>query len=1511
MATFPLSLAQERLWFFQRLVDGSSGLEVTGSLSLRGRLDTGALASAIDELQHRHEILRTVFPSIDDGRPVQVVCSPIPSALRVEDSEAHRVRAVATRLSGESHRGFNVVLGPVWRMTLFATAPEHHLLGVSLHHLIADAWSVRLLVGELVELYRARLARTEAALPPLPFQYADYAVWQREQIERNAFRDGLAYWQRQLAGLSCCEVPIDRQRPKWPRFASRVERRVVPGMTSRDLEDLCARAKVTPFMVLFGALAVQLARVTNRADVCVLSPVANRSGGGLETCAGCFVNLVALRMAVDASASFRALLARARSCVLEAQEWQHVPFDTVAATLNPERRVDRAPFSTVGFVCEPNRSDCWTAGSLEFALDEAPRNLVENDLIVVARFGADGIEVRIEYRTDLFEAPKIQEVLADYVDLLRELVAHPETSLRLLPGGAIPGPRPAARVPSGERVGETLVEVFAERARQSPRRTAVVAPDGQTLDYGELAARAACVGAALRRRGVSGDTVVGVVGRRGISFLVGLLGSLEAGGAFLPLDPDLPKHRLRQMLDGCGVRLLLTDAGSAALADELAQGAGGMRTVVFADDERGETAPDAPSKLEPGERNLAYVIFTSGSAGAPKGVMIEHRGLLNHLRAKVTVLRMTEGDRVAQTAPSSFDVSIWQWFAPLLVGGCVVVMADDEIRDPGRLLDLLDCSGVTLCEVVPTMLRAVVDEIEARGSSGPRLPALRTVVVTGEALPPVLARRWLASHPEIPLVNAYGPTECSDDVTHYEIRMPPPLDQLRVPIGGPIEHVRLYVDEGAIVPVRPGVTGELCVGGAAVARGYVNDALRTAAVFAPDPFAPDPTARLYRTGDLVTVLEDGSLDLLGRRDRQVKIAGCRIELGEIEAVLRCAPDVEDAAVVVRRDDDGHASLVAYVVAPAESELDPRAWLRFLAERLPAQMVPRRFVPLRALPLTPHGKVDLDALAGRDALAREGESGVVPETPTGSVETGARVQDVLRGIWEQVLGVRDIGPDDDFFALGGDSIGSIQVSACARQAGLMVTVQQLFAHPTLARLATVVCRSTHDPGEQGMIVGALPLLPAQAAFFEQAPAAPQRQVMSMRFAAAQRIDVGMLRATVERLTLHHDALRLRFRPDADGWTQGAVLPEGSAPIQHRILPGAYAGGSPNEVDALERELIDHLSLTAGPVVAVAVADDGVCEPSLVVVVVHHLLCDAWSARVLIADLGTILGQLAHGEDIALPSKSTSLWAWRRHLAAYAMSSRCREQLPYWLQQVADEEGGIPIDYPHGRNREDDAETVLVPLDEETTRPLLRSEADVAARERLLGALLHTLAWWTQTSSLVIAIGGHGRDPLDSDFDLSRTVGWIACTYPLRCDLTEARSIAGALAHARDVLKRVPDHGIGYEVLRYLGDDTTALVGQPPPGIKLNYLGTVDGGARVGAPFHPLWRAPGSAGSGLPSRPHVIEVTAFVLGDRLQLAMEYGVKLHRRSTIEHVLGRLASTIRRMCSCRTHERDSRGAP
>lgn len=935
--TFPLSFAQQRLWFLAQMEPDSPFYNIPAALRFTGPLNVAALEQTMNEIVRRHEALRTIFVSVQ-GQPRQQIQSPPLLSIPVTDlmtlPASVRPEEAATQARQEARRPFRLDRDLPLRTRLLRLGAEEHIFLLTLHHIVADGWSVGVLLREMAALYEAFSQGQPSPLPELPVQYADYAAWQQQWLAGEALSRQLAYWRQQLGGeLPVLEMDTDHPRQPMQTFNGAIESRVLPASLLSAVEQFSRQEGVTQFMTLLAAFKVLLHRYTGQTDLVVGTDIANRSPAAVEPLIGFFVNTLVLRADLNGDPTFRSFLGQVRETALDAYAHQDIPFEKVVEALQPKRDLSRPPVFQAMFSLRNLPLAQLQMGGLQSEPILVHTGTAKFDMELTLVEMPAGPSLSIEYNTDLFAAGTMSRLLGHLEQLLTAAIAQPDLPISRLPLLTAAEQRQLlldwnqTTVPFPH--DQTFSELFERQVAQTPTATAAIYQE-EKITYRQLNAQSNSLAATLIAAGVEPDSVIALFSERSAHFLAAIIGVFKAGGAYLPLDPLHPPQRLAQVLRQSGSPLVLVSRAlqpqlTAALAhlspaaqprvlpletllgDPVAPG-DPVAATAYAD------AANPPRRSQP--RDLAYVIYTSGSTGTPKGAMVEQVGMINHLYAKIRDLQLTAADIIAQTASQCFDISVWQFLAAALVGGQVVIYPDEVTHDPSALPRQIAQDRVTIWEAVPSMIRLVLEEA-AREDCQP-LSALRWMIPTGEALSPALCRDWFATYPQIPLLNAYGPTECSDDVTHYPIYQPPPAHVIHMPIGRPIMNMRAYVVDQHLAPVPQGVRGELCIAGIGVGRGYLYDPERTAAAFVQDPFMAEPGAapsgnRLYKTGDLVRYLPDGLVEFIGRIDHQVKVRGFRIELGEIETTLRQHEQVQEAVVLARPDAYGDQKLVAYIL----------------------------------------------------------------------------------------------------------------------------------------------------------------------------------------------------------------------------------------------------------------------------------------------------------------------------------------------------------------------------------------------------------------------------------------------------------------------------------------------------------------------------------------------------------------------------------------------------------------------
>jgi amino acid adenylation domain-containing protein len=1252
----PLSFAQERLWFIDRLEPGNPVYNMPFPVRMRGPLDVPALERAIGQVVRRHEVLRTRLETVD-GHPVQRIEPAVDWHLPVDPMDGEmtddgREAELARRVAEWARMPFDLERGPLFRARLLRMDAADHVLLVGMHHVASDGWSMNVFWHELAALYRAFAAGQPSPLPRLPIQYADFAVWQREWLRGEALDRQVAWWRAHLAGApALLELPTDRPRPAVQSYRGDALLFAIPSEVAEPVRVVARRAGATLFMALLSAWQVLLSRWSGQDDVVVGTPVAGRTRGETEGLIGFFVNTLAVRGDLSGDPTFLALLARVREAALGAFAHQDLPFERLVQELQPERSLGHAPLFQAMLTLQnvPDTGEESFADELTLEGVGGGGGVAKVDIsLQVAEADDGGLHVALEWAADLWDRATMERMAGHFVSFMRAAAEQPDAPVSALTmmDAEERGAVLSLGVGLAQAYGDDLVHRrFAAQAARAPDAVALSYPGG-TMTYGQLDRRANALAHRLRGLGVGPEVRVGLHLERGPGMVAAILGVLKAGGAYLPLDPAYPAERLSYMLGDSGATVLLTQAGRAELPVP-------PGVAVVALDDAAEEREDAPQGGEAGG-NLAYVLYTSGSTGRPKGVAVEHAPLAAYL---AWATRTYPGRNSAVHSSLSFDLTVTSLFVPLLTGGSVELVEEaDAVEMLGRRLTRDE--PYAMLKLTPTHLRVLGDRLPEAGGGA------ECLVVGGEALLGEALRPWRERYPSTTLVNEYGPTEtvvgCCIDV-----RTLGDVADGRIPIGRAAPNIRLYVLDGRMQPVPVGVPGELYIGGAQVARGYLGRPALTADRFVPDPLGADAGARMYRTGDRVLWRADGALDYLGRLDEQVKVRGFRIELGEIEGALRRHPAVADCAVVVREDVPGDARIVAYVAGPATAD-ELRAHLR---GTLPDYMVPGAFVAVDALPLTPNGKLDRRALPAPD-LAAAADRYVAPRTP---------VEEVLASLWTDVLRVERVGVHDRFFDLGGHSLLATRLCSGVRERlGVEVPVRAVFEHPSLEAFAGEVDRLLRasagveaPPIRPADRTGDLPLSFAQERLWFVDRLEPGSAVYHMPSHHLLRgpLDVDALHRALSEIVRRHETLR-------------TALPfTGEQPVQ-RILPPAPVDLPLHDVSAIadeaERDAATEavmrdvatraFDLERGPLFRAALvrtaADEHVLSINL-----HHVVSDGWSAGVLWSELSALYAAYASGAASPLPEPALQYGDFAVWQRAWLSGDVLRAQLGYWRRKLA--------------------------------------------------------------------------------------------------------------------------------------------------------------------------------------------------------------------------------------------------
>ncbi|WP_353230570.1 non-ribosomal peptide synthetase [Pseudomonas qingdaonensis] len=1480
----PLSYSQQRMWFLWQMEPDSPAYNVGGMARLRGVLDVSRFEQALQALIVRHETLRTTFPSID-GVPYQAVSPDTGLVMNWLDFSAHdqvqrqqRLQALADE---QAHQPFDLETGPLLRACLVKAGEQEHYFVLTLHHIVTEGWAMDIFARELGELYEAFLDDRDSPLEPLPVQYLDYSVWQRQWLEAGERQRQLDYWRAQLGDEHpVLELPADRPRPAVQSHRGELYRFDLSDELAARVRAFNAEHGLTLFMTMTATLALLLYRYSGQTDLRIGAPVANRIRPESEGLIGAFLNTQVLRCQLDGQMRVADLIEQVRQTVIDGQSHQDLPFDHLVEALQPPRSAAYNPLFQV--MCNVQRWEFQQSRQLagmqvEYLVNDARATKFDLNLEVTdldRRLGCC-----LTYSCDLFDAPRIARMAAHWQRLLDALLADPQQRLCELPLLG-EGERQAlfdnlAGDPAAPGLNRTVHDLFSAQAQRTPEALALTFA-GEHLSYAQLDARANRLARVLRERGVGPQVRVGLALERSAQLVIGLLAILKAGGAYVPLDPEYPLERLQYMIQDSGIGLLL---GQRALFDRLGELPSGVARWCLDDDAaalHGYSAEALPSLSLPGHQ--AYLIYTSGSTGKPKGVVVSHGEIAMHCLAVIEAFGMRSDDCELHFYSINFDAATERLLVPLLSGARVVLRAQGQ-WGAEEICTLIRQQQVSVLGFTPSYGSQLAQWLASRDEQLP----VRLCITGGEALTGEHLQRIREAFKPAQFFNAYGPTETV--VMPLACLAPPALEAGAgsVPIGRVIGARVAYILDADLALLPQGAIGELYIGGAGLAQGYHDRPGLSAERFVADPFS-QRGGRLYRTGDLVRQRADGLVEYMGRIDHQVKIRGFRIELGEIESRLLEHADVREA-VVLALDMPGGKQLAAYLVCEqAQAGAEQQAALRDslkaqLRVNLPDYMVPAHLVLLDQMPLTGNGKLDRHALPLPDR--EQGREHY--EAPRSEVEQQ------LAAIWRDVLNVERVGLQDNFFELGGDSILSIQVVSRARQLGLHFSARDLFQQQTVQTLATVVSRSQATLIEQGPLSGAAALTPIQHWFFDSDVVQPQHWNQAVLLAPAERLAGEALEQALQALVAHHDALRLRFCEGRASY----------APADTRALLWQASVADLQDCQALYSDVQRSLDLADGPLLRALLVEDGQGAQRLLLAI-HHLVVDGVSWRVLLEDLQA----LYRGQPLAAKTSAMSHWAAR--LATYAGSDSLRDEQHWWQAQLSAATRELPCDHPQGANLHRQAHTVSVQLSQGQTRQLLQ-QAPAAYRTQvndlLLTALARVLCRWSGDTSVLVQLEGHGRETLFDEIDLSRSVGWFTSAYPLRLsplNIEEAAGQAASIKAIKEQLRSVPHKGLGYGVLRYLADDATreAMAALPQARITFNYLGQFDQQFGSAALYQPVDEPAGLAHDLDAPLPNWLSVDGQVYGGQLQLRWTFSRERFDTQTIEELarayLGELASLI-----------------
>ncbi|HVI44818.1 MAG TPA: non-ribosomal peptide synthase/polyketide synthase [Chitinophaga sp.] len=1459
----PLSYSQERLWFIDKL-EGSVQYHLPVILRIKGELSTQALVFALQQMVNRHEVLRTVIEE-DNGKPSQRILDKDQWQLEYIDEALYKedMAALHSRIKALIAAPFDLAADHMMRAHLITQHNNEHVLVVTVHHIASDGWSTGIVVNELVELYTAFTEERAPQLPQLQLQYADYATWQRDYLSGDVLRQQIGYWKKKLTGVDALNLPLDYPRPAVQSTRGAARAFNIGKELTAKLQALSRQQDTTLYMTLLAVFNVLLYRYSNQEDISVGTPAAGRNRQELEGLIGFFVNTLVLRNDLSGDPAFIQLLQQVKETTLNAYDHQEVPFERIVEAVVKQRDLSRNPLFQVMFMmqnmpAEPELS----LHAVSFTQEGIASSTTMFDLMFSIEEQKGELTGSVSWCADLFSAATIDRMITHFEQLLSAVTitpaAHISTLEMLTEDEKLQLIHDFNHTAADFPQGHTAPDLFDAQAARTPDEVALLL-EGTHLTYRDLQDKSNQLAHFLQSKGTGAETLIPLCMERSLEMIIAIWGILKAGAAYVPVDPEYPAERISYILQDTQASLVIS---SRTCKDKLT--ATSTVEVITLDD-----APEvnAMPVVSPGivvqPDQLAYVIYTSGSTGQPKGVMVAHRSLVNLVQGQRIALQLKPGMRALQFASLSFDVSCAEIFNTLLSGGTLVLPRKDDLLSAAGFAALTDRYGVEILYLPPSYLHMVKDVL------GP----VKTIVCAGEAMIAEDAKYVMAKG--IRMVNAYGPTE---NTVYTTITDQPLLENGAVVIGRPVANVQVYILDSHRNVCPVGIAGEICAGGAGLARGYFNKTGLTAEKFITDPFSSQPGARLYRTGDLGRWLPDGTIEYLGRMDNQVKIRGFRIELGEIETVLQQCTLVDEAVVLAKTDHNNthHKRLVGYIVPSGEFDREGiMAWLR---QKLPDYMLPALLIPMDKFPLNTSGKVDRKALPEPDATTLLTNEFIAPRNTT---------EETLASIWQELLGVSRIGIYDNFFELGGDSIITIQVVSRAKRAGYELQPRDLFQHQTLAALSALLASRTDavSTAEQGRLTGNSGLLPIQQWFFETKGAATIPFNQSILLAIDKSVTPSALAAAIRHLVDYHDALRFTYSQDNNGWRQSYGDAEGTLEITD--LRGATEAILPETIAQYANQYQQSLRIEQGilirPVLFLTPDTD---KQNRLLLVIHHLGVDGVSWRILLEDLELLLKSNGESDTVSiLGKKSSSYRQWYAALTEYGQRRRVQAQLDYW-QQTVNSYRPLRTDIAYdGALTVSDTASHRRRLGVTQTQRLLQEAPrayHTVINDVLLCALTLALTAWNNARGAIIGLEGHGREDIAPGTDTSRTIGWFTNMYPVRLHTAAGSTPGNALRDVKEQLRRMPDKGLGYGVLKYI-NRAEGLQGKDPWDILFNYLGQSDNTVKQDGLLGMAAESSGTdAGADFPMR-HKLALTGMVQDGELMLQWEYSNKHYAPETV----------------------------
>ncbi|HEX2926728.1 MAG TPA: amino acid adenylation domain-containing protein [Ruminiclostridium sp.] len=1442
---YPLTHPQKGIWLTESFYKGTGVCNIVMSIKLGRELEFGFLQNAVNKVIEQNDGIRLRMTEIN-GEVRQLVSPYREYQMEIVDFSGNQDgEGVRAWLENHTKSAFCLLDSDLFYFAVLKLPDGENVLYLKLHHLITDGWGMSLFVNQVIEYYGLLKAGGQLPDSTKP-SYVQYISSEAEYHKSRRFEQDREFWNKEFEA-ALPEVSTSRDNGDYRNIrASRKTYVIAPELTA-SIQAFCKANNISAYVFFLTALYVYRSRISSLKDIVIGTVFYNRTNASDKNTAGMFVNTIPFRLNTPGSSTWIDALKTASLKLSAILRHQKYSYDLLLNDLRQKYKMEGTLFDVILSYQNSvfNASQEWHFSGYE-----------TNTLAmhVSDRESSGQILLEIDYQTAVYCEEEILHFINHLMNLIENGIKEPDKPVSEI---EMLSEKEKAQLLYGFNEGssqhiedKTIHQLFEACACKTKNLPALVYQD-RTLTYGELNEKANRLARTLRGLGVKPDSLVGLVADRSFEMITGILGILKAGGAYVPISPDYPKERIGFILKDSGIRLILAQSRYVNFIGE--SGNTDTLNIINLEDEKSYSEDSTNVETINSAGNLAYVIYTSGSTGVPKGVMVEHRSVVNILLALQQEYPLTESDSFLFKTTYTFDVSVAELFGWFFDGGRLVILKKDAEKDPESIAEAVYKNGVTHINFVPSMLNGFLNALDGRDISN--LGSLKYVFAAGEALPPTTVEKFHSLLKECRLENLYGPTESTVYATGFEAKNS--RDKINVPIGKPLRNIKAYImnREHGLLPA--GIAGELCLGGAGLARGYLNREELTKEKFINNPYAEGE--KIYLTGDLARWNQDGNLEFMGRIDHQVKIRGYRIELGEIESALLSHQLVSEAAVIAR-EEQGSPYLCAYIVPAGNANSEELR--EFLKQKLPEYMLPSFYIFIEKIPVLWSGKVDRKALpAPLDLL----------ETRTGYKEPESRMEQVLAEAWTEALGVGRVGVEDNFFSLGGDSIKAIQIVSYLNKHSLKIDITDLFKNPTIRKLASKVRGKTRE-AYQGTVTGEIKLSPIQKWFFESNFTDMHYWNQAFMLFCRDGFDEERIRQVFTGLVMHHDALRMVFWQEAGQFIQFNRGDEGELfSLEVRNLEGGT--GDTWRIEQFAKKIQGSIDLERGPLVKLGLFKTPSGDHLLIAI--HHLVVDGVSWRILLEDFAKGYKQLGEGRTVEFDRKTDSYCEWVENLQRYAHSPSLQNQCGYWEEQKG--MTGLPAGFGSFPDRQKDSNTVTVCLSREITGKLLKETHrayNTEINDILLTALGLTVSDWTGSSKVFIDVEGHGREQITDEFDVSRTIGWFTSIFPVKLDMAYRGDLPCQIKAVKEYMRNIPDKGVGYGVLRYLtsfGKNQFGLSSQKPE-IRFNYLGDFD--AFLEQSFYTLSDIPaGPLVSPNSERQYALDINMLVIHGSLNVAINY--------------------------------------